>query len=187
MEYRIVPLPEEKWKGTVVPIGYTTKEYYDAEISSPDGGFEVRMIKKEFSSPVTHTPEEYNFPDSLYQDDRKNAQAFGIVSGDEMLACIEFCPEEWTNRLVVTEMWASEKLRRQGVGTNLMNLAKESAISQARRAVILETQSCNVDAIAFYISQGFSLIGFDSCAYSNGDISRHEVRLDFGYFISESK
>ena len=51
MEYRIVPLPEEKWKGTVVPIGYTTKEYYDAEISSPDGGFEVRMIKKEFSSP----------------------------------------------------------------------------------------------------------------------------------------
>ena len=35
---------------------------------------------KKFDTPVTHTPEEYDFPDSLYQDHWEKAEAFGIVS-----------------------------------------------------------------------------------------------------------
>lgn len=62
-------------------------------------------------------------------------------------------------------------------------LAKEQAIREKRRAMILETQSCNVGAIAFYLQEGFELIGFDSCCYSNRDLERKEVRLDLGYFI----
>lgn len=53
-----------------------------------------------------------------------------------MLACIEVCPEEWSNRLVVTELWVSEELRRKGVGKRLMDKAKEVAVRQKRRAVI---------------------------------------------------
>ena len=63
------------------------------------------------------------------------------------------------------------------------DLAKEQAKLQGRRAIILETQSCNVRAIAFYQSQGFELIGFDSCCYTNLDVERHEIRFDFGYFL----
>ena len=29
MKDKIIHLPGEQWKGTVVPIGYTTKMYYD--------------------------------------------------------------------------------------------------------------------------------------------------------------
>ena len=76
MEYQIIPLPKEEWKGTPIMMRYTTEEYYD-----------------------------------------------------------------------------------------------------------LETQSCNVRAIAFYRSQGFELIGFDSCCYTNLDVERHEIRFDFGYFL----
>jgi hypothetical protein len=46
--------------------------------------------------------------------------------------------------------------------------------------LILETQSCDVSAIDFYLKQGFDLIGFDSAAYSNDDIEKKEVRLEFG-------
>ena len=47
----------------------------------------------------------------------------------------------------------------------------EVAVSQKRRAIILETQSCNTNAIGFYLHQGFELIGFDTCCYTNNDIS----------------
>ena len=190
MEYQIIPLPKEEWKGTPILMKYTTEEYYDLETSVSEDGFRVQMVKKKFETPVTHTPEEYDFPDSLYQDHWEKAEAYGIVceknGKKELLACIELCPEEWSNRLMVTELWVSDSLQRQGIGTRLMNLAKEQAKLQGRRAIILETQSCNVRAIAFYRSQGFELIGFDSCCYTNRDVERHEIRFDFGYFLHKN-
>ena len=185
--WEIIPLPKEEWQGTPIPMRYTTEEYYDLESVWEPGEFRVRMVKKPFDAPVTHTPEEYDFPDRLYQAHWENAEAWGIVShvGGEkkLLACIEVCPEEWSNRLIVTELWVADELKRQGIGTRLMDLAKAQAKAQDRRAVILETQSCNVRAIAFYLSQGFRLIGFDSCCYTNRDVERREVRFDFGFFL----
>jgi len=49
---------------------------------------------------------------------------------------------------------------------------------------MLETQSCNEAAIAFYLAYGFSLIGFDACCYGNKDIEGKEVRLEFGLFLN---
>ena len=184
MEYDIIPLPKEKWKGTVIPLKYTTEEYFDLETSFESDAFKVQMVKKRFESPVTHTPEEYDFPDRLYQDHWENAEAYGIVSENgELMACIEICPEEWSNRLMVTELWVADPLQRRGIGRSLMEIAKEKAQQQGRRAIILETQSCNVRAIAFYRSQGFELIGYDSCCYTNADIERREIRFNFSYFM----
>ena len=100
-----------------------------------------------------------------------------------LLACIEVCPEEWSNRLMVTELWVSDELRHQGIGKRLMDKAKEIAVSQNRRAIILETQSCNTNAIDFYLHESFELIGFDTCCYTNNDIGRREVRINLGYFF----
>ena len=190
MEYEIIPLLKEEWKGVPILMRYTTEEYYDLETRTGSDGFQVQMVKKRFETPVTHTPEEYDFPDGLYQDHWEKAEAFGIVSEKdgkkELLACIEICPEEWSNRLMVTELWVADELHRQGIGTRLMNVAKEQAKKQGRRAIILETQSCNVRAIAFYLSQGFELIGFDSCCYTNIDVERQEVRFNFGYFLHKN-
>lgn len=190
MQYPIIPLPKSEWKGTPIPLRYTTAEYFDLEFTADDGAFRVQMVKKPFDKPVTHSPEEYDFPDSLYQDHWEKAEAYGIVREEngrkELLACIELCPEEWSNRLMVTELWVADSLQRQGVGTRLMNLAKEIAARQGRRAIILETQSCNVAAIAFYRSQGFELMGYDACCYTNLDVERHEIRFDFGYFLHKN-
>lgn len=184
MNYEIVPLPKETWKGTVVPIRYTTDTYYDLELTESENAFTARLVKKQFDTPVTHTPEEYNFPDRLYQDFWEKAEAYGVVGeAGELLACIELCPEEWSNRLLVTELWVSEGLQGQGLGKRLMDKAKEIAVLQKRRAIILETQSCNTKAIGFYLHQGFELIGFDSCCYTNDDIARREVRVNLGYFF----
>lgn len=181
----IVPLHKERWKGTPIMMVTRSDSYYDVEISPMNAqGCAIRLVRKAAEKEIVHTPDEYDFPDSLYQDHWENAEAFGIV-GDhgELLACIEVCPENWSNRLMVTELWVSDSLRKQGYGKMLMDKAKEIAKEQKRRAIILETQSCNTNAIEFYLSQGFELIGFDKCCYTNKDIERREVRLNMGYFF----
>ncbi len=184
--YQIVPLPKEQWKDTVIPMRYTTEEYYDVDMKKVPDGYDIAIHKCRLDKPISHYPEEYDFPDKLYQEHWEKAYAWGIVEetegGRELTACIETCPEEWSNRLMVTELWVHEKHRRQGIGHALMSVAKQQAVLEHRRAVILETQSCNVGAISFYHKEGFEPIGFDTCCYSNRDVERKEVRIDMGYF-----
>lgn len=184
--YTIIPLPRKQWEGTIIPMEYITEEYYDVNITQETDGYNISLKKQRFDKPVRHYPEEYDFPDKLYQPHWEKAYAWGMIEErngkQELLACIETCPEEWSNRLMITELWVHEKLRRQGVGHALMAIAKEQASLEHRRAIILETQSCNVGAIAFYQKEGFEIIGIDSCCYSNRDIERKEVRMNMGYF-----
>ena len=185
-QYKIIHLPKDQWKNVPIPMRYTTDEYYDVRIQGDEKGFHVEFVKESLDVPVSHYPEEYDFPDKLYQDHWEKAYAWGVIEErdgkQELAACIETCPEEWSNRLMVTELWVHERLRRRGIGHALMAIAKEQAKLEHRRAIILETQSCNVPAMGFYLQEGFELIGFDSCCYTNRDIDRKEVRLDLGYF-----
>ena len=181
----IIPLLKDKWKGTTIPLTTVSDSYYDFDIKPLDSeGCTIVLTKKPSGETIVHTPEEYDFPDSLYQDHWENAEAFGVVGDDgKMKACIEVCPEEWSNRLLVTELWISEELRGIGLGKRLMDKAKEVAKAQKRRAIFLETQSCNTNAIGFYLHEGFELIGFDTCCYTNADIERREVRINLGFFF----
>ena len=45
-EKNIIFLPKEEWEGTVIPMRYTTEEYYDVQVERDDSGFYVRMQKK---------------------------------------------------------------------------------------------------------------------------------------------
>lgn len=182
MEFEIIHLPKEKWKGTIIPIKYTTEQYYDVAVNRNKNGYSVEIEKKDFVQPVTHSPEEYNFPDKLYEDYREKAYAWGVLVEDELVATIETDPEPWSNRLRVTELWVAEPYQKRGIGHSLMEIAKEQARHERRRAIILETQSCNVNAIDFYLHEGFQLIGLDTCCYKNNDLQRKEVRIELGWF-----
>jgi predicted N-acetyltransferase YhbS len=131
--------------------------------------------------PITLTSQELDYPDRLYAEHWEKAYAWGIILEGELIAAIETCPEEWSNRLMITELWVKEGFRRQGLARRLMAVAKEQLRHERWRAIILETQSCNTAAIAFYQSEGFTLLGFDTCCYSNSDLERKEVRLNFCY------
>lgn len=61
----------------------------------------------------------------------------------------------------------------------MKNILREAELSGARMTV-LETQTCNENAIAFYRRSGFEIIGFDLYSYSNEDPKRHEVRIELG-------
>lgn len=181
METKIVPLEKERWKGYVLPMpDYTATEHYAVATEKTKNGFNITLTKKPLAAPRVMTPEEYGMPDGLYADHFAAAEAFGIMREGELIAALEICPEEWNNRLRVTELWGKEDFRGCGIGKKLLDFAKSEALRQGRRAIVLETQSCNTRAVAFYLREGFTLTGLDICCYSNQDVARGEVRLELG-------
>lgn len=46
MNHTIVPLPREQWQDAVLPIGYTTTEYYDVSLERRSDGFALSILKK---------------------------------------------------------------------------------------------------------------------------------------------
>jgi hypothetical protein len=49
MEYEIVHLSKEKWKGTIIPIKYEIYKYYDVIVNKIDKGFAIEIEKKDFT------------------------------------------------------------------------------------------------------------------------------------------
>ena len=180
-------LRKDIWKGTLLPIEYTSKEYYDVNMQRTDDGFQISIQKKKFTKPFIHRLEDCEYQDKLYEDWWEDAEAFGITEDNKLLAAIEICPESWTNRLIITELFVDEKLRRQGYGKKLLDIAKKITVEKNYRTLILETQSSNINAVDFYLHAGFTLIGFDSCCYTNTDLERKEVRLNMGWFPINTK
>jgi len=93
---------------------------------------------------------------------------------------IEVGYQKWNNTTRVWEFLVKEEYRRRGIGPQLMNQAVKIAEEKEARMLVLETQSCNLSAIDFYLNYGFELIGFDTAAYSNNDMEKKEVRLEMG-------
>ena len=180
-------LRKDIWKGTLLPIEYTSKEYYDVNMQRTDDGFQISIQKKKFTKPFIHSLEDCEYQDKLYEDWWEDAEAFGIIEDNKLLAAIEICPESWTNRLIITELFVDEKLRGQGYGKKLLDIAKKITVEKNYRTLILETQSSNINAVDFYLHAGFTLIGFDSCCYTNTDLERKEVRLNMGWFPIKAK
>ena len=176
--YQITKLDKEEWKGHVLPVEYITSKYYDVSKTASSDGFLISLRRKKFTSPVRHYPEEYDFPDKLYQDHWQGAEAFGAIEGGRLIAAIELYRESWANRLRVTELLVDENHRRQGIGTKLVDLAKEDAAREKMSMAILEMHSCNVAAIDFYLSQKMELGGVTTCDYANNDIACKVVRRE---------
>ena len=182
--FNIVSLEREQWQGHEFPFHYISHNYYDVEIRRSDGSFHVSFIKKPFDSPYEHMPDD---TDKLFQPWWDDVKAWGVVEGGRLIAAIETAVEGWSNRLRVTELGIDDAYRRRGIGTALMDIAMKRAQNEKRRALMLETQSCNENAIAFYLAYGFTLIGFDACAYRNDDLARREVRLEMGILLEHDE
>ena len=176
---QIKPLEKKDWQGHVLEFRYTAHNYYDVEIKQELSGFNVSFIKKPFDIPYEKKPDN---TDKLFQAWWDDVQAWGIVKDEKLVAVIETAVEEWSNRIRVTEFCVDSTYRRMGIGCALMDIAVNRSKTEKRRAVILETQSCNEGAISFYLNYGFSLTGFDACCYGNNDIHNKEVRIEFGLF-----
>ncbi len=171
----IKKLDYDEYAGRKFKLTYVTKSYLD--IVRKGSGFELCRVYFEKET-------EYSFEDCFFNSWLESPIAYGAFDGDELIGYVEGSLESWNNRYRISNICVFDsKMRKQGVGTLLMeHILKEAKNSGARMAV-LETQTCNQNAISFYCKHGFEIIGFDMYAYSNDDPRKHEMRIEMGKFI----
>ena len=166
---------DQSWKGRKIRFHYVSAHTYAVRMVEDPHGWVLSMRREALAAPI-----EKEFEDVLLEDYLEEPQLFGAFDNGELIGILEIAAENWNNRLRISNLWVKETFRRRGIGRQLMRKAEEVAVQQGRRALALETQSCNDPAISFYKSCGFSFIGCDLLAYSNDDIARQEVRLEMG-------
>ncbi len=154
---------------------HSTSYYYDISVLRKPGSWKIELTLK----PLRRTLEK-EYKGRLFEDHIEEQRVFAAIQGDRQIGWIELGYDRWNNRMRVWEFLVEEGFRRKGIGTQLMEHAVKIAKEKGARMLVLETQTCLVPAIDFYLKFGFELIGFDTDAYSNEDVERKEVRLELG-------
>ncbi len=77
----------------------------------------------------------------------------------------------------ITDLGVHRPFRRRGLASALLARAVEHARSRGLRALWVEPQNDNGDAIDFYMARGFRLSGFNDRMYSNANDERQQVTL----------
>lgn len=154
---------------------YSTDSYYDLAVHRGFERWKIELVLKPFEKTV-----EKNYVGRLFEDHVEEPRVFVAVHGDKRVGWIELGYAKWNNRMRIWEFLVNEEHRGKDLGTLLMRHAVKIAKEKGARMLVLETQTCNTNAIGFYQKFGFEVIGFDSAAYSNDDIEKKEVRLEMG-------
>jgi len=161
---------------------YVADRHYRLAVVRRADGWSVRLAIRRLPKGI-----EKRCTSALAAPHVNRPTVFAAFIGKKEVGIVEVGHDTWNNRLRVWELLVDEGHRRRGIGSALMRRAKRHAKEVGARMVVLETQSCNVGAIEFYRSHGFGLIGFDAGAYSNDDVEKGEVRLEFGLRLEGKK
>ena len=168
----IIELDRERYLGRKFTSRYKTKGYYDIRPSTTGFNVEYQLFDG---------AKEMSFDDVFFGDWLDNPKAFGAFENGQFLGYVEGSLEEWNNRYRISNICIFDYSKRHnGTGSLLMERILLEAQESGARMVVLETQTCNENAIEFYKKMGFSIIGFDLYAYTNSDMERHEVRIEMG-------
>lgn len=168
----IFRLSKEEYAGKSFVLKYQSKGYYDIEKTTE--GF--LFTHKPFESET-----EMSFEDRFFNDWLDEPVAYGAFEDGKLLGYVEGTLEEWNNRYRISNICVFDDNKRHGgIGTALMDTILADAEKSGARMVVLETQTCNENAISFYRKHGFDIIGFDLYAYTNTDPERHEIRVEMG-------
>ena len=169
---KIKRMDKEIYAGQRFTARYQTSGYYD--LCAVESGF--RMEYKSFAAPV-----DKSFEDEFFSKWLDAPVAYGAFENGRLLGYVEGFLETWNNRYRISNICIFDQAdRRRGIGALLMDTILKEAHAAKARMVVLETQTCNENAIAFYRRNGFEIIGFDLYAYSNTDPEKHEVRIEMG-------
>lgn len=165
-------LERSEYEGRKFVARYETSGYYDVVVDDLSFSFRYRR----FDAPVRKS-----FESSFFGDWLDRPVVLGAFECGRLIGIAEGAPEAWNNRYRISNLCVFEEAERgKGVGKALMDAIVEQARCGGARMAVLETQSCNERAIAFYRRYGFRVIGFDLYSYSNLDPQRREVRMEMG-------
>jgi ribosomal protein S18 acetylase RimI-like enzyme len=157
---------------------YESNGHYRVSIREKNDGWTIELTRENF-------PEEFHkkeFEKIVTDYKGKSEIHFAFVDGKEA-GFIQFEFQEWNQSVRVWDIDILPEFRRNGIGRMLMDMCITRSRELGARRIILETQTSNLKAIAFYRAMGFELVGLDASNYHNDDIARNEVRLEMALHL----
>ena len=85
----------------------------------------------------------------------------------------------WNRTGLLVELAVARDWQRRGVGRALLLGMSRLAKDRDLRAIIVETQPDNKDAMDFYMANGLRMCGYNDRHYTNLPKSSHEIALFF--------
>jgi ribosomal protein S18 acetylase RimI-like enzyme len=158
-------------------VGYTSNARYDVRKKETRELTEVVFELVDLPQPF----EKRWLYDEAMVDWLRSLLADGLSAGawdDDVLVGLAIVQKQsWNDTAIVCELHVDQRFKRRGVGRRMLAWVEAAATASGLRCVSIETQSPNVDAIAFYRGSGYALDGCDLSYYNNDDRDRGEVAL----------
>ena len=171
-------LDNKAYQGKEYHTSYTTNGYYDIRFLEDHFSFDYQKFEK---------PRKFELSDTILSEWLDDPVLYGAFEDEKLIGFVEGFLEKWNNRFRISNICVFESGNRHcGVGSGLMERIIKEAYQSGARMAVLETQSCNERAIAFYRKHGFEVIGFDRYAYTNNDPERNEMRIEMGKTLEVS-
>ncbi|MCK5038126.1 MAG: GNAT family N-acetyltransferase [Thermoplasmata archaeon] len=175
----IVQIEKEHLEDRMTIFVYSSDWHYKVSILEREDGWSLDLKKTKFP----HTFVKHDETDKFIQPYKGESEIYlafidGIEAGQLQ---IELQPFSKSLRVWDIDIWPDFK--RRGIGQAFMELCGRRATELDARRIVLEVQSSNSKAIAFYKAMGFKLIGMDASCYRNDDVERGEVRLEMAIHL----
>lgn len=177
MRVEIRKLDKAALAGRMDDFTYESDGTYRVKVARRKDGWDISLRMERF-------PENFvkDLNEPLLKPYKGESEVYGAFVGGEEAGFIQIEHLAWNKSLRVWDISVAEAFRRRGVGTALIGVAKKRARELGARRVVLETQTSNLKAIAFYERCGFALVGLDATNYANDDVERGEVRLEMAWY-----
>jgi len=175
----IVQMEKKHLEDRLTIFTYTSDWHYKVDIREREDGWSLDLKKTKF--PQTFL--KHDEFDKFIQEYKGRSEIYlafidGIEAGQLQIELQVF---NKSLRVWDIDIWPD--FQRRGIGRAFMELCKKRAIELGARRMVLEVQSSNSRAIAFYRAMGFQLIGMDASNYHNDDVERGEVRLEMSIHL----
>ncbi len=177
MRVEIRKLDKASLAGRTDRFAYESEGTYRVKVARTPDGWDLSLRKERF-------PEMFvkNLDEPLLTHYKGDSEVFGAFVDGVEAGLIQIEHQSWNRSLRVWDISVEEGHRRRGVGTALVGIAQKRARELGARRIVLETQTSNLKAIAFYESCGFALVGLDATNYTNDDVGKGEVRLEMAWY-----
>jgi ribosomal protein S18 acetylase RimI-like enzyme len=167
-----------EFRDSVTVFQYESPGHYRVSICESADGWTVTLKREDFRETFRKRAN-----DKVITPYKGNSEIYGAFVDGAYAGFIQIEFQEHNRSVRVWDIDILREFRGKGAGRALMDLCKSRSRELGARRIILETQTCNLKAIAFYRAMGFGLAGLDATNYQNDDIERGEVRLEMAYYL----
>jgi len=148
----VLSMTDQRIDYTIQPVALYTKSYNDHDTEEEEEMEETAYI---------------NHPDQII---------YLACLGDRVAGHITL-RRHWNRYAYVEDIRVDKSIRQMGIGTALIDAAKQWALTGGMPGIMLETQNNNVVACQFYEKCGFTIGGFDRLLYQGLGHPHNEIAI----------